>query len=194
MEYALSMSMSVCVQAPRSNYKDSDQGGPSQNRSPRPRDNSAEYESFQVTWGSQQGADARRLLALVCRRGGVRGHSVGAIRISDRSSMVQVKKSEASAFERAASRPDPRDPQIKIRPWLEPNKRGGGIGSSKSPKCFSGGKVSPKETGFGVGSRRSENAGAGKKRTEKGFGGHKGPKGAGKPRSNKAAPWSQPQT
>ncbi len=89
----------------------------------RSRD-SHDYASFQVTWGAQQGADARRMLALVCRRGNVRSNSIGAIRISDHGSVVEVRKQDVHTFEKAASRPDARDPKIKIRPWLEPSERG----------------------------------------------------------------------
>ena len=83
-----------------------------------------DYDSFQVTWGTQQGADPRRMLALVCRRGNVRSSSIGAIRIGDHGSIVEVRKQDTQTFEQAASRPDARDPRIKIRPWLEPAERG----------------------------------------------------------------------
>jgi len=96
-------------------------GKPSTDRAPR---QTAEYDSFQVTWGSQQGADARRMLALVCRRGNVRSQSIGAIRIGDHGSIVEVRKQDVSTFEKSASQPDSRDPRIKIRPWLEPSERG----------------------------------------------------------------------
>lgn len=85
---------------------------------------SADYAAFQVTWGAQQGADPRRMLALVCRRGGVRSNSIGAIRIGDHGSIVEVRKQDMQTFEKAASQPDTRDPRIKIRPWLEPSERG----------------------------------------------------------------------
>ena len=41
-------------------------------------DDSAEnWGMFRVTWGNLQGADARRMLAVICRRGGIRGHRRG---------------------------------------------------------------------------------------------------------------------
>ncbi len=85
---------------------------------------SADYAAFQVTWGAQQGADPRRMLALVCRRGNVRSSSIGAIRIGDHGSVVEVRRQDMQSFEKSASRPDSRDPRIKIRPWLEPSERG----------------------------------------------------------------------
>jgi ATP-dependent RNA helicase DeaD len=110
--------------------RDSGRGnGDSSNRAPRNHPPKDDYTAFQVTWGGQQGADPRRMLALVCRRGDVRSNSIGAIRISDHASVVDVRKTEAEAFEKASSRPDDRDPRIKIRPWLEPSKRGGNAGT-----------------------------------------------------------------
>jgi ATP-dependent RNA helicase DeaD len=73
------------------------------------------FNRFQVTWGRQQGADPRRMLAMVCRRGEIRGRDVGAIEIEDRHSIVEVAESVADGFERAARRPDPREPKVLIR-------------------------------------------------------------------------------
>ena len=114
----------------RNGRRDSGRGnGDSNNRAPRNHPPKDDYTAFQVTWGGQQGADPRRMLALVCRRGDVRSNSIGAIRISDHASVVDVRKVDAEAFEKASSRPDARDPRIKIRPWLEPSKRGGNAGA-----------------------------------------------------------------
>jgi len=73
-----------------------------------------EFVPFRVSWGRQRGADARRLLALVCRRAGIRGTDVGAIRIDQHSATVGVDSAVADAFERAVSRPDPREPHIRF--------------------------------------------------------------------------------
>jgi ATP-dependent RNA helicase DeaD len=75
------------------------------------------WARFQISWGSQHGADPRRLLAVVCRRGGISSGEVGLIQVGERSSMVEVTERVASEFARSASRPDPRDPRIKIREW-----------------------------------------------------------------------------
>jgi ATP-dependent RNA helicase DeaD len=84
-------------------------------RSNRPGD----WARFQVSWGSHHGADPRRLLAVVCRRGSISSGDVGSITISERSSMVEVTQRVAKSFARAARRPDARDPQIKFREWQE---------------------------------------------------------------------------
>jgi ATP-dependent RNA helicase DeaD len=79
------------------------------------REGDARWVPFQVSFGARHGADPRRLLALVCRRGGVRGSDVGAIDVGASSSTVHVAAAVAEAFARAASRPDPRDPRVRIR-------------------------------------------------------------------------------
>jgi ATP-dependent RNA helicase DeaD len=89
--------------------------------SPRPthaprKDDGREWTAFHVTWGSVQGADARRLLAIVCRRGGIRGTDVGAIRVGPSYSTVDVASEVAREFAEKAKAPDPREPKVIIRP------------------------------------------------------------------------------
>jgi hypothetical protein len=67
-----------------------------------------------VTWGESHGADPRRLLAMVCRRGGIASSEIGAIRIGRFASQVEVSSSAAELFEASATRPDPRDPRVRI--------------------------------------------------------------------------------
>ncbi len=93
-------------------------------RGPRPRRGSSDsrdaWVTFRVSWGQEQGADVRRLLAMVCRRGGIRGSDVGAIKVERGHSTVDVASVAAQAFGVAAREPDPRDPRILIRPLNEP--------------------------------------------------------------------------
>ncbi|MGK4003398.1 DEAD/DEAH box helicase [Sorangium sp. So ce1036] len=72
------------------------------------------FVPFQVNWGERHGADARRLLALVCRRGGVSSRQIGAIRIGSTASVVEVASPAAPEFARAVTRPDARDARIRI--------------------------------------------------------------------------------
>jgi ATP-dependent RNA helicase DeaD len=74
------------------------------------------WVTFRVSWGQEQGADARRLLAMVCRRGGIRGSDVGAIQVERAHSTVDVASAAARAFAIAAREPDPRDPRVVIHP------------------------------------------------------------------------------
>lgn len=81
------------------------------------------FTLFRITWGSQHGADARRLLAVVCRRGGIEGNQVGAIRVAEQWSTFQVGAEVAEEFGRAAAKPDPRAPRVRIERWLSPDER-----------------------------------------------------------------------
>lgn len=75
-----------------------------------------DFGRFQVTWGEHQGADARRLLAVVCRKGRIHSQDVGAIRIGATTSVIEIRTRVAEAFARAARAPDRRDPGIRIAP------------------------------------------------------------------------------
>ena len=81
----------------------------------RPPDDPSSWVSFRVSWGREQGADARRLLAMLCRRGNVKGSDIGAIRIARSHAIVGVSKAVAESFENAAAEPDPRNPRVTIR-------------------------------------------------------------------------------
>jgi ATP-dependent RNA helicase DeaD len=83
-------------------------------RAPRKPTGPADWVTFRVTWGGRNGADARRLLAVACRRGNIRGSDVGAIRVEAGCSFVDIARSVAETFEREAGRPDPRDPRVLI--------------------------------------------------------------------------------
>jgi ATP-dependent RNA helicase DeaD len=74
------------------------------------------YTKFSVSWGERTGATASRLLSHVCRRGGLRSHQVGAIRIDSKSSTIDIASDVAADFASKARRPDSRDPGIIIRP------------------------------------------------------------------------------
>ena len=81
-----------------------------------------QWSSFRVSWGQSHGADVRRLLAMVCRRGNIQGSDVGSIRVARVFSTVEVASDVADAFEKAAREPDPRNPRVKI----QPNRPGAG--------------------------------------------------------------------
>jgi ATP-dependent RNA helicase DeaD len=76
-----------------------------------------DFVTYQVSWGGQAGADARKLLAMVCRRGDVTSEAVGAIRVSPKSSTVDITVDEAARFESAVARPDKRNPRAQFRRW-----------------------------------------------------------------------------
>jgi ATP-dependent RNA helicase DeaD len=70
---------------------------------------------FEINWGRRDGATPQRLLALLCRRGGVTGRMIGAIDIDGRRATFEVADSAAPDFEQRAGRPDARDPHLVIR-------------------------------------------------------------------------------
>lgn len=84
-----------------------------------------DFVPFQVSWGSSDGADPRRLLAIVCRRGNVSREDVGQIRVLGRSSVVEVSRNVAEQFEKAVAVPDARDRHVRFRPYLPEPDRGG---------------------------------------------------------------------
>lgn len=78
------------------------------------------FVPFLVTWGARHGADARRLLALVCRRGGIQGNQVGAIDIGPIKSTFEVDAAVAAGFAEAVAKPDERDARVRIMPFERP--------------------------------------------------------------------------
>jgi ATP-dependent RNA helicase DeaD len=76
---------------------------------------SESWVRFRVSWGQAQGADARRLLPMLCRRGNIRGADIGSIQLTPSFSLVDVATRVAADFERATRLPDPRDPTVTVR-------------------------------------------------------------------------------
>jgi hypothetical protein len=74
-----------------------------------------DWVSFRITWGGEHGADARKLLAMACRWGEIRGSDVGAIEIERDYSRLSVKASVARGFAEATSKPDSRNPRVTIQ-------------------------------------------------------------------------------
>ncbi len=104
-------------------------GPKGQKRQPQNRQRSeGDFITYQVSWGQQAGADTRRLLAMVCRRGDVSSDLVGQIRVAPKSSTVEISSNVAQQFERAVSRPDKRNPRAQFRRW-DPS-----AGKSKRPR------------------------------------------------------------
>jgi ATP-dependent RNA helicase DeaD len=74
------------------------------------------WVSFNVSCGRLHGADPGRLVAMLCRRGKIKGRDLGAIRVGAKSSEVEVAEEVAAGFARAASAPDPRNPRVSVAP------------------------------------------------------------------------------
>jgi ATP-dependent RNA helicase DeaD len=72
------------------------------------------FVRFRINWGSRDGADPRRVLAHVCRRGDIDGAMIGAIEVHGAATTFGVAIDAAHQFERRAARPDRRDPHLVI--------------------------------------------------------------------------------
>ena len=75
---------------------------------------SRKFARFFLNWGERRGATTQRVLAHVCRRGGIQGQQVGAIRVGPFSTTFEVDRQAAADFETRASRRDPREPKLRI--------------------------------------------------------------------------------
>jgi ATP-dependent RNA helicase DeaD len=99
---------------------------PARRSGPRRDENVVRY---QINWGLEASANPKRILAHVCRRTGIEGRAVGAIRIQPRSSTFEIEAGLAEDFDQRIVAPDERDPRIKIRrAWAnsgDDNDRGG---------------------------------------------------------------------
>ncbi len=69
---------------------------------------------FSINWGLRNGANPRRILALICRRGDITSRMVGAINMDSFTTTFEINGSVASGFESAVRQPDPRDPGLRI--------------------------------------------------------------------------------
>ncbi|WP_394823251.1 DEAD/DEAH box helicase [Pendulispora albinea] len=96
-------------------HRDGDRRREARPRVARERAGEGGWVTFRVTWGGLHGADARRLLAMMCRRGGIQGSDVGAIEVAKTHSFVDIAQDAAVTFEEATRAPDPRDPRVTIR-------------------------------------------------------------------------------
>jgi ATP-dependent RNA helicase DeaD len=74
------------------------------------------YVRFRINWGTRDGAEPRRILAHICRRGQIESAQVGAIRLQPKWTTFEVMAEVASVFARKVARPDRRDPQLFIVP------------------------------------------------------------------------------
>ncbi len=89
------------------------------NEEPNRRKGPEDIVPFVVTWGGRDGADPRRVLAMVCRRGDITRREIGAIHVLPGHTIVEVVREAADHFAQAAGQPDPRDKRVRIEPYRE---------------------------------------------------------------------------
>ena len=78
----------------------------------RPRSRDAISEGavwFSAAIGRQKNADARWLLPMICRRGGIDKHEIGKINILDTTTEFEISASAAASFDARIKRPDKED-------------------------------------------------------------------------------------
>ncbi|HTP49067.1 MAG TPA: DEAD/DEAH box helicase [Anaeromyxobacteraceae bacterium] len=78
---------------------------------------------FTISLGSERKADPKWILPLVCRRGGITRAEVGKIVVAPRETRFEVARAAAAAFAKAARRPDPRAPGVRIEVVAEGSRR-----------------------------------------------------------------------
>ncbi len=78
-----------------------------------PRD-TAGFTRFRINWGFRGGANPRRILAHVCRRGGVDNRMVGSIEMDSHGSTFLIDSSVAQQFAERVRTRDQRDPHLFI--------------------------------------------------------------------------------
>jgi ATP-dependent RNA helicase DeaD len=70
---------------------------------------------FRAAIGRRKNAEARWLLPMICRRGGIDKHDIGAIRILDTTTEFEISERVAESFAVKVQRPDKED-NIRIEP------------------------------------------------------------------------------
>jgi ATP-dependent RNA helicase DeaD len=73
---------------------------------------------FRAAIGRRKNAEARWLLPMICRRGGIDKHDIGAIRIMDTTTEFEISKAVAESFAVKVRRPDKED-NIRIEPLAD---------------------------------------------------------------------------
>jgi ATP-dependent RNA helicase DeaD len=147
----------------------------------RPRPGFEDTVWYSINIGRSRNAEARWLLPLICRRGHVTKHEIGAIRISDTETRFHIVRSVADRFDAATA--GTQEDGLRITASTAPDAAGDGGGGGVGGKARRGWKEKP---------RTSERAAAGVRpaHASPGKGGKPGPKPSGK--RDKARPPKQP--
>jgi ATP-dependent RNA helicase DeaD len=89
---------------------------------------------FRAAIGRKKNAEARWLLPMICRRGGVDKHDIGAIRIMDTTTEFEIAERVAESFAVKIRRPDKED-NIRIEPLTgAPTGQPSGEGRPHTPR------------------------------------------------------------
>ncbi|UPJ65213.1 DEAD/DEAH box helicase [Bradyrhizobium sp. 191] len=112
--------------------RDRSQGADSEDRPARLRSKPGKASSkhgmaegsvwFRAAIGRRKNAEARWLLPMICRRGGIDKHDIGAIKIMDTTTEFEISERVAESFAAKVKRPDKED-SIRIEPMAEAPQR-----------------------------------------------------------------------
>jgi ATP-dependent RNA helicase DeaD len=124
--------------------RDRSQGAGGDHRPARPRSKSGKSSSrhgmaepcvwFRAAIGRRKNAEARWLLPMICRRGGIDKRDIGAIRIMDTTTEFEISERVADSFAVKIRRPDKED-SIRIEPMADaPQRQGRSEERSQAPR------------------------------------------------------------
>ena len=129
---------------------------------------------YRAAIGRRKNAEARWLLPMICRRGGIDKSDIGAIRIMDTTSEFEISARAAESFAVKIRRPDKED-NIRIEALAGPSPREEVHEQEWTPKPHGKNAKSPDKPGFDRKARydtkkphRDRPAHAGKPRHESG--------------------------
>jgi ATP-dependent RNA helicase DeaD len=153
---------------------------------------------FRAAIGQKKKAEARWLLPMICRRGGIDKNDIGAIRILDTTTQFEISERVAESFAARIRHPDKED-NIRIEPLAAPPGQAPSEKRSDSPRREAGDTAhsarrsgnsrdatGPKQPGKprrGGGAKFGSEPGSGHKKKHRNTSGR-----AGQPRQAKAAP------
>jgi ATP-dependent RNA helicase DeaD len=85
-------------------------------RAPRFDEGAPREEStwFVLNVGRLQNADPKWIVPMLCRRGGITKDDIGAIRVFEHVTRVEIVGGAVSRFEEQSSKPDRKDPRLVI--------------------------------------------------------------------------------
>jgi ATP-dependent RNA helicase DeaD len=116
------------VRAPRDDARNSRGDDRSERPRPKPGKSSAKHGMadgsvwFRANIGRKKNAEARWLLPMICRRGGIDKGDIGAIKIMDTTTEFEISERVAESFAAKIKRPDKED-NIRLEPMADAPQR-----------------------------------------------------------------------
>ncbi|MGK0263797.1 MAG: hypothetical protein ACI8UD_002450, partial [Planctomycetota bacterium] len=100
----------------------------------------AGFTRFNINWGERDGANPRRIMAHICRRGEVESSLIGSISMNDNGTTFEVQSTVADDFAKRVQRRDRRDPHLIIhRETFNRPQNSGAESAPRSGGNFNGG-------------------------------------------------------